>query len=91
VSAVLLLLLLLLLCVAQDMPGWGDDINLVRYLKVVLSYILEQRAKVGELRETRRCIHAQCVINNWHQGDMSASTGDVIVVCRCVTGPQPLC
>jgi hypothetical protein len=28
------------------MPGWGDDINLVRYLKVVLSYILEQRAKV---------------------------------------------
>jgi hypothetical protein len=32
------------------MPGWGDDINLVRYLKVVLSYILEQRAKVG--RET---------------------------------------
>jgi hypothetical protein len=32
--------------VPQDMPGWGDDINLVRYLKVVLSYILEQRAKV---------------------------------------------
>lgn len=28
------------------MPGWGDDINLVRYLKVVTSYILEQRAKV---------------------------------------------
>lgn len=30
------------------MPGWGDDINLVRYLKVVLSYILEQRAKVSD-------------------------------------------
>jgi septin family protein len=27
------------------MPGWGDDINLVRYLRVVTGFILEQRQK----------------------------------------------
>eukprot|EP00878_Enallax_costatus_P014348 GHUV01015008.1.p1 GENE.GHUV01015008.1~~GHUV01015008.1.p1 ORF type:complete len:461 (+),score=142.02 GHUV01015008.1:140-1522(+) len=33
----------------QDMPGWGDDINLVRYLRVVVDFILAQRAKDYEL------------------------------------------
>jgi septin family protein len=27
------------------MPGWGDDINLMRYLRIVTSFLLEQRAK----------------------------------------------
>jgi hypothetical protein len=27
------------------MPGWGDDINLMRYMRIVTSFILEQRAK----------------------------------------------
>jgi hypothetical protein len=43
----------------QDMPGWGDDINLVRYLKLVLSYIMEQRAKVG--LGVFVCRHRQCI------------------------------
>jgi septin family protein len=30
----------------QDMPGWGDDINLVRYLRVVVDFILQARQKV---------------------------------------------
>jgi hypothetical protein len=30
----------------QDMPGWGDDINLVRYLRVVVDFILQARMKV---------------------------------------------
>jgi hypothetical protein len=28
------------------MPGWGDDINLVRYLRVVVDFILQARQKV---------------------------------------------
>lgn len=46
----------------QDMPGWGDDINLVRYLRVVVDFILAQRAKDYEilagsrgLNETAMC------------------------------------
>jgi septin family protein len=27
------------------MPGWGDDVNLTRYLRVVASFLLEQRIK----------------------------------------------
>lgn len=42
----------------QDMPGWGDDINLVRYLKVVLSHILEQRAKDYELLSGSRAMNS---------------------------------
>ncbi|WIA39364.1 hypothetical protein OEZ86_005472 [Tetradesmus obliquus] len=29
----------------QDMPGWGDDINLVNSLKTVLDFLLKQRQK----------------------------------------------
>ncbi|WIA12746.1 hypothetical protein OEZ85_006381 [Tetradesmus obliquus] len=29
----------------QDMPGWGDDVNLTRYLRAVASFLLEQRIK----------------------------------------------
>jgi len=29
----------------QDMPGWGDDINLVRYLRIVTDFLLDQRQK----------------------------------------------
>ncbi|KAF6246111.1 Septin-domain-containing protein [Scenedesmus sp. NREL 46B-D3] len=29
----------------QDMPGWGDDINLMRYMRIVTGFLLEQRAK----------------------------------------------
>lgn len=46
----------------QDMPGWGDDINLMRYLRIVTSFLLEQRAKDYEklagsrnLGETAMC------------------------------------
>lgn len=39
------LLLLLLLLFYQDMPGWGDDINLVNSLKTVIHFILKQRQK----------------------------------------------
>lgn len=36
-----------MVCVhAQDAPGWGDDINLMRYMRVITSFLLEQRAKV---------------------------------------------
>eukprot|EP00775_Hariotina_reticulata_P002620 gene2620-2921_t len=28
----------------QDMPGWGDDINLRRYLETVMNFIMKQRA-----------------------------------------------
>jgi hypothetical protein len=31
----------------QDMPGWADDINLVRFLRIMVTFILAQRAKVG--------------------------------------------
>jgi septin family protein len=27
------------------MPGWGDDVNITRYLRVVASFLLEQRIK----------------------------------------------
>jgi septin family protein len=44
------------------MPGWGDDINLMRYLRIVTSFLLEQRAKDYEklagsrnLGETAMC------------------------------------
>ncbi|KAF6251735.1 Septin-domain-containing protein [Scenedesmus sp. NREL 46B-D3] len=30
---------------SQDMPGWGDDVNLTRYLRVVASFLLEQRIR----------------------------------------------
>ncbi|WIA23940.1 hypothetical protein OEZ85_013580 [Tetradesmus obliquus] len=33
----------------QDMPGWGDDINLVRYLRVVVDFILQARMKDYEM------------------------------------------
>jgi len=29
----------------QDTPGWGDDVNTMRYLRVMAAYILEQQAK----------------------------------------------
>lgn len=32
------------LCV-QDMPGWGDDINLVNSLRTVVDFLLKQRQK----------------------------------------------
>jgi hypothetical protein len=31
----------------QDMPGWADDINLVRFLRIMVNFLLAQRAKVG--------------------------------------------
>lgn len=31
--------------VVQDTPGWGDDINLMRFLRVIVSYLLEQQIK----------------------------------------------
>lgn len=31
--------------VLQDMPGWGDDMDLIRYLRVVTTFLLEQRIK----------------------------------------------
>ncbi|KAF8067209.1 glpF [Scenedesmus sp. PABB004] len=39
-----------LMITIQDMPGWGDDINLMRYLRVITTFLLEQRAKVRVLR-----------------------------------------
>ncbi|WIA23027.1 hypothetical protein OEZ86_009942 [Tetradesmus obliquus] len=33
----------------QDMPGWADDINLVRFLRIMVTFILAQRAKDYEL------------------------------------------
>ncbi|KAF6263399.1 Septin-domain-containing protein [Scenedesmus sp. NREL 46B-D3] len=33
----------------QDMPGWADDINLVRFLRIMVNFILSQRAKDYEL------------------------------------------
>jgi hypothetical protein len=35
----------IVLCALQDMPGWGDDINLVNSLKTVLDFLLKQRQK----------------------------------------------
>lgn len=35
----------LLPCALKDMPGWGDEINLVSSLKAVVSFLLEQRKK----------------------------------------------
>jgi hypothetical protein len=29
----------------QDMPGWGDEIDLVSNLKTVVQFLLEQRKK----------------------------------------------
>eukprot|EP00878_Enallax_costatus_P044650 GHUV01053351.1.p2 GENE.GHUV01053351.1~~GHUV01053351.1.p2 ORF type:complete len:131 (+),score=39.77 GHUV01053351.1:299-691(+) len=29
----------------QDMPGWADDINLVFFLRIMVNFILQQRAK----------------------------------------------
>ena len=44
------------------MPGWGDDINLMRYLRIITSFLLEQRSKDYEklaggraLDETAMC------------------------------------
>lgn len=34
----------LLICL-QDMPGWGEDPNLRRYLRTVISFLLSRRAK----------------------------------------------
>lgn len=34
----------LLWCVAQDMPGWGDDINVSSYARTVAEYVIQQRA-----------------------------------------------
>jgi hypothetical protein len=31
----------------QDMPGWADDINLVRFLRIMVNFLLAQRAKVS--------------------------------------------
>jgi septin family protein len=51
------------------MPGWGDDINLMRYLRIVTSFLLEQRAKDYEklagsrnLGETAMCGQLQSSI-----------------------------
>jgi hypothetical protein len=41
----LLLLLMLTLVLLQDMPGWGDEIDLVNNLKTVVGFLLEQRKK----------------------------------------------
>jgi hypothetical protein len=41
----LMLLLVLLLVLLQDMPGWGDEIDLVNNLKTVVGFLLEQRKK----------------------------------------------
>jgi hypothetical protein len=37
--------LVLLLVLLQDMPGWGDEIDLVNNLKTVVGFLLEQRRK----------------------------------------------
>lgn len=29
----------------QDMPGWGEDVNIRRYLRTVISFLLSRRAK----------------------------------------------
>lgn len=46
----------------QDMPGWGDDINLTRYIRAITTYLLEQRSKdyeklagIRSLDETAMC------------------------------------
>lgn len=35
----------MLCCALQDMPGWGEDLNLRRYLRNVISYVLSRREK----------------------------------------------
>lgn len=39
----------------QDMPGWGDDINLRRYVRTVMTYLLSRRAKDYELLGSGSC------------------------------------
>jgi hypothetical protein len=46
----------------QDMPGWGDDINLVRYLRVVVDFILQARMKVRhETANGLKFFQSQCL------------------------------
>lgn len=33
----------------QDMPGWGEDLNLRRYLRTVVTFLLTRRAKDYDL------------------------------------------
>lgn len=50
--------------VLQDMPGWGDEIDLVSNLKTVVSFLLEQRKKdlldnkAGVTGETNCCCNS---------------------------------
>lgn len=30
----------------QDAPGWGDDIDMMHYLRTITGFLLEQRSKV---------------------------------------------
>jgi hypothetical protein len=39
----------------QDMPGWGDDVNLRRYLRTVMTYLLSRRAKDYDLLGSGGC------------------------------------
>lgn len=58
------------------MPGWGDDVNLTRYLRVVASYLLEQRIKDYERMD------GEC------QAVMLAALQQA---CHCCVRRSPLC
>jgi septin family protein len=57
----LLLLLLLLLTCAQDLPGWGEDLNLRRYLRTVVAFILEQRERDYEQLSHAKAMSAEAM------------------------------
>lgn len=67
------------------MPGWGDDINLVRYLKVMLSYILEQRAKVGFWQQPQQAWTAYATYLRWHIHDLHWLVVVQAHSCHCPT------
>jgi septin family protein len=48
------------------MPGWGDDINLVRYLRIVTDFILEQRQKDYERLAGSRALNATAMCGQLH-------------------------
>lgn len=50
------------LLVLQDVPGWGiEELNLRRYLRTIMSFVLEQRAKDFDLLAHARRVSADAM------------------------------
>jgi septin family protein len=61
----------------QDFPGWGDDINLRRYLRTIITYILSRRAKDYDLLSSGGC----STVARHPDGDSSSSSSTQLKHC----------